>query len=230
MKKHLYTLAALLALSGSSYCLQAQTESFGFEVGGGVSRLLAPNPPLTPFFAYRAGIFWIEKQSQNKCYETNFTYQTTGGLASGLLEHYAGPARNIEFRAHNLEVSHFTGFITTGRLFNTPISFTHKWGIYAGYALGGSGRIAYDAGAGALLEKDVDNIFRDETFSHNGVDYPFAAFRRWDFGVRLGIDVTINTHYSIRFLASSSVVNIHPGGLDKTVGHSLGMISFGYIL
>ena len=188
-----------------------------------------PNPTLTPLFAYRAGLFWVEKTGSNRYSETNIAFQTTGMHADGLLEHYAGPARNVEFRAQNLEITVYQGFIDRHRLFNTPISFIYKVGVYAGYALGGSGRIAYDAGAGALLEKDLDNIFRDETFSHNGVDYPFAAFRRWDFGARFGVDIVVK-RYSLRCFASVGNTNIHPGGLYKTVNNRLVMISLGYTL
>jgi hypothetical protein len=225
MKKIIYTIVVMLF--GAGGYLQAQ--SLGFEAGGGASSLLLYNANCTPFFAYRAGVFIVETDSSNRYSETGLAYQKTGGRATGLLEHYAGSARNIELDAHYVELFFADGLRFKRRFFKTPVSFTYKWGVYVRYALAGSGRIAYDTGAGALMEKEIDNIFQDASFSHGGESYPFAAFKRWDFGIRLGIDISVK-NYSLRFLGTRGLVNTHPGGLDKEVQNITWMISLGYIL
>ncbi|MDR2362370.1 MAG: hypothetical protein LBD91_06530 [Prevotellaceae bacterium] len=103
MKKILYIV--IILLTGSSY-LQAQPFRVGFDAGGGASWLLMPNPALTPFFAYRAGIFVAQLDSLAEYSEFGIAYRKTGARATGLLEHYAGATRNIELNIHSIELYH----------------------------------------------------------------------------------------------------------------------------
>ncbi|MDR0729740.1 MAG: hypothetical protein LBF19_06450 [Prevotellaceae bacterium] len=227
MKKIIYTAVILL---GSIGYLQAQPFRLGFDAGGGVSSLLMPNPSLTPFLTYRAGVFVAQLDSSGEYSEYGIAYRKAGARTTGLLEHYAGAARNIELNIHYIDVYHDWGVVrNTMTLFKTKASFIHKSGFYVGYAFGGDGRIAYDTGAGALLEKEIGNIFQDETFSHAGETYPFTGFKRWDYGLRFGTDILIN-QFSIRLHTMWGLRNLHSGGLDKWVLNAALTVSVGYIL
>jgi hypothetical protein len=104
---------------------------------------------------------------------------------------------------------------------------TWKLGFYFADGLGGSGRIAFVDGSNQLFEANIDNVFKSQTYLHNGETYTFRPFSPWDIGIKFGYDWNFYKHLVLRPSFAIGILNLNQPD-DKRMRNSSVTVSIGY--
>jgi len=208
----------ILIFLGLSFCASSQV-NFWIEGGYVSNDLRTSNVDYESKPSFRIGGF-IQYDTD---VETGIYFSRRGMKLNDFNPRHTGKIEQIDFYTNYVEVIPFSVDMLQKKLFSERLTASISAGFFASYGFGGSGNITID---GETVE--LKNIYKNQTLTIHGSDYPYEAFKPFDFGVNFGFKFSYRDRFFLRISLSQGLRKVMP--YDKRTTFNTNSISLGYMI
>ncbi|MDR0230732.1 MAG: hypothetical protein LBI82_01245 [Dysgonamonadaceae bacterium] len=215
-------ILSLFILICSVFSLQAQV-NYGVEIGGLSNQLNTSNVEVNPKFSYRVGGFI----TYDEFFGSSIYYVRKGAKLSEFIPQHAGYIQQIDYSADYIEIVPISVRITqcpcqANRKLKTSLVLS----LYAAYGFSGSGTLTGIDENNSTFKHSIDNLFKDNRFIENNVNYDFKGFNAFDVGAKIGADIGYK-QFILRFNWTTGAINF--SSYDKRLRNGSVDISLCYL-